>query len=358
MWQAAVAGTAEHGPGASRWLEARLDAFAARYNLSQVVRDFRTLSASMQPAKPCSPAERRSLVAAASAHARLPPAQERRRAAEAQVREREAALDSSTEAWEAARGSGGSGKGPEAALARREAEAAEAAVHHAECGLERCAALSGECDAPQTGLVPGSVGLGQSDGSAVGRRLQAAAASVAAGDARAGWEHLQGAAQDGAAAVRGALGSGALAQLARAVFSGGLAIARLALGVMRGAVQVTVFAAMLFYLLDAEEDPLAAAAGLLPLSAAAQARVTGVLAGTVRGVLGSALLLSGFHAGFTWLTLRTFGAPLGFGVRAAALLAAHVTAAAYADDVILRGIPGSNPYVTGLGVVGGLPDEV
>ncbi|KAK9825171.1 hypothetical protein WJX81_001595 [Elliptochloris bilobata] len=308
MWQAAVAGTAEHGPGASRWLEARLDAFAARYNLSQVVRDFRTLSASMQPAKPCSPAERRSLVAAASAHARLPPAQERRRAAEAQVREREAALDSSTEAWEAARGSGGSGKGPEAALARRRRQL-----------LWRLGTLE----------LAGSTCRAQ-------RRM---AQRQCAGRSDPGpWRSWP---ESGAA-----------------VFSGGLAIARLALGVMRGAVQVTVFAAMLFYLLDAEEDPLAAAAGLLPLSAAAQARVTGVLAGTVRGVLGSALLLSGFHAGFTWLTLRTFGAPLGFGVRAAALLAAHVTAAAYADDVILRGIPGSNPYVTGLGVVGGLPDEV
>ena len=45
-----------------------------------------------------------------------------------------------------------------------------------------------------------------------------------------------------------------------------------------------MFAAALFYLLAAEEDPLAAAAGLLPLSGAAQARVIGVLAGTIKRV--------------------------------------------------------------------------
>ena len=102
-------------------------------------------------------------------------------------------------------------------------------------------------------------------------------------------------------------------------------------------------------------------------------------------MLASALLLAGFHAGFAWLTLRALGAPLvtvtaagaalaaclplvppwaaalpaagalaaqGLGFRAAALLAAHVAAAAYADDIILRGVPGSHPYLTGLGVVG------
>ena len=105
-------------------------------------------------------------------------------------------------------------------------------------------------------------------------------------------------------------------------------------------------------------------------------------------MLGSALLLAGFHAGFAWLTLSALGAPLvyttaagsalaaclplvppwaavlpaaaalaaqGLGARAAALLAAHVAAAAYADDVILRGVPGSHPYLTGLGVVGAPP---
>ena len=61
----------------------------------------------------------------------------------------------------------------------------------------------------------------------------------------------------------------------------GSTAARLALGLARGAVQVTVFVAALFYLLATEEDPLAATAGLLPLSGAAQARVIGVLAGTI-----------------------------------------------------------------------------
>ena len=36
MWQAALAGPAEHGPGALRWLEERVAAAAAAHNLSQV----------------------------------------------------------------------------------------------------------------------------------------------------------------------------------------------------------------------------------------------------------------------------------------------------------------------------------
>ena len=36
MWAAALAGPAEHGPGALRWLEARVDAPAAAHNLTQV----------------------------------------------------------------------------------------------------------------------------------------------------------------------------------------------------------------------------------------------------------------------------------------------------------------------------------
>ena len=38
VWQAVVTGPAEYGPGALRWLEARVDAFAAEHNLSQVCR--------------------------------------------------------------------------------------------------------------------------------------------------------------------------------------------------------------------------------------------------------------------------------------------------------------------------------
>ncbi len=36
VWQAALAGPAEHGPAVLRWLDARLDAAAAANNLSQV----------------------------------------------------------------------------------------------------------------------------------------------------------------------------------------------------------------------------------------------------------------------------------------------------------------------------------
>ena len=36
MWQAALAGSAEHGPATLRWLDARVDAAAAAHNLTQV----------------------------------------------------------------------------------------------------------------------------------------------------------------------------------------------------------------------------------------------------------------------------------------------------------------------------------
>lgn len=36
------------------------------------------------------------------------------------------------------------------------------------------------------------------------------------------------------------------------------------------------------------------------------------------------------------------------------LLAAHIAAYSMADDVILRDVPGSHPYLTGLGIFGGM----
>lgn len=41
-------------------------------------------------------------------------------------------------------------------------------------------------------------------------------------------------------------------------------------------------------------------------------------------------------------------------VAAAALLLLHVGAYSQADDVIMREIPGSHPYLTGLGILGGM----
>lgn len=44
----------------------------------------------------------------------------------------------------------------------------------------------------------------------------------------------------------------------------------------------------------------------------------------------------------------------GNAVGAAALLVLHILAVAIADDAIMREVPGSHPYLTGLGIIGGM----
>ena len=74
---------------------------------------------------------------------------------------------------------------------RREAEGAQAALHEAERGLERCALLASECAAAYAGQAAGSADPEQGPAGGVGRRLQAAGAAVAQGRAQSGWAHLQ-----------------------------------------------------------------------------------------------------------------------------------------------------------------------
>ena len=73
----------------------------------------------------------------------------------------------------------------------REAEEAEAALHEAERGLDRCASLASKCAAADPGQLAVSADAEQGPAGSVDRRLQAAAAAVARGDVWSGWTHVQ-----------------------------------------------------------------------------------------------------------------------------------------------------------------------
>ncbi|CAL8462876.1 g2410 [Coccomyxa elongata] len=166
-----------------------------------------------------------------------------------------------------------------------------------------------------------------------------------------------------------------------------LGILRLGFGVVQAGVQFTLFCALFYYLLAAEADPLLYAVRLLPLSDGARQQAATALSDALRGVFLCALKLALFHAGFTWLTLRMFRVHFVYATTVAAaltallplipswlvavpaalqlvlqdrllaavmLLAAHFGAWFLADEIILAEIPGSHPYLTGLGIIGGM----
>ena len=78
-------------------------------------------------------------------------------------------------------------------------------------------------------------------------------------------------------------------------------------GVVKIGVQLTLFVAMLFLLLSAEQDPFQQAVRILPMSQTARENTAASFSEALRGVFQSALKLAVFHAVFTWLTFRAFG---------------------------------------------------
>lgn len=75
-------------------------------------------------------------------------------------------------------------------------------------------------------------------------------------------------------------------------------------------VQFTLFVAMLFLLLSAQQDPLQQAVRILPMSETAREHTAASFSDALRGVFQSALKLAVFHAVFTWLTFRAFSIQL------------------------------------------------
>lgn len=83
-----------------------------------------------------------------------------------------------------------------------------------------------------------------------------------------------------------------------------------AAGVVKLGVQFTLFVAMLFLLLSAQQDPLQQAVRILPMSETAREHTAASFSDALRGVFQSALKLAVFHAVFTWLTFRAFSIQL------------------------------------------------
>ncbi len=81
-------------------------------------------------------------------------------------------------------------------------------------------------------------------------------------------------------------------------------------GVVKLGVQFTLFVAMLFLLLSAQQDPLQQAVRILPMSETAREHTAASFSEALRGVFQSALKLAVFHAVFTWLTFRAFSIQL------------------------------------------------
>ena len=75
---------------------------------------------------------------------------------------------------------------------------------------------------------------------------------------------------------------------------------------MKSAVQVVVFLALLFYLLAAKYDPVAAVLEMVPLPPDARLRISSSVERSMRGILLCTAKLAFFHAMFTWLTFRWF----------------------------------------------------
>ena len=182
------------------------------------------------------------------------------------------------------------------------------------------------------------------------------------------------------------------ANFAAAVFSGGLGLVGLGVGIVNFAVNFVIYLTCLFYLLVSEQDPLRALVGTLPLSTETRDKVAAAVGRSVQRVFICTLKMAAFHAGFTWLVLRATMAmgldvhfPYCTVVAAAALAAVPIvppyivavpvatqlsyigqgplalcffatfyTVCSFADDAILSEIERVNPYLAFLSIFGGL----
>ncbi|KAK9806751.1 hypothetical protein WJX72_001428 [[Myrmecia] bisecta] len=463
-------------PAVVVWAEAKVDEAAKANNVTQVLRDVKTLYATLQPPVPCTPSERQSLLvelARAGAHAHR--AADALRQLSAEERRCEGVLAEAVARWDQERLQL-AGLDPfklDAAdelqatmlqnashplrLAEEAVEAADVALHAAQQATKEahrqekgkqddeahgsCAQLlRGRCHERQDkaaqdelkladralGRCAGAgqerqVALGQGMAQDLGRRLQSAyrrlwqlqlmegVSELSAilrdcvnmmrdilqgkGDAESelnALQRLSQAAADPLISLGRALGAMLVTSLGSTTvfaWTGGLGIMRLGVGMVKFGIQFMLFAASLFYLLAAETDPLLHVVRIMPLSDTAREHAAAEFSRAMRGVFLSALNLAVFHATFTWLTFRAFGVPFAYfgtlvcGVcamlplipswvvavpaalqlvfqdnvlQAIVLLLLHIGAYYQADDIIMREIPGSHPFLIGLGVFGGM----
>ncbi|KAL6780470.1 hypothetical protein ACKKBF_B13030 [Auxenochlorella protothecoides x Auxenochlorella symbiontica] len=427
-------------PSLETWLEGAASRFLAAQNLTASLTDAKLAYEMVQGPRQCGRREHTGLlvtlagaeVAAADATAAEQAAAEKLRASEARLFAEAAnmAARRPRAAQEAVAGTPPP-PSPPAYLAKQrlvtalasaaaEARATHAAATEAAAAARHVAQQASArlelCLAPIGAFGPGPAGPGPAPAGAafsgVGPLLQAAYAHLWRGRPAEGLRELRAAAAEaGAGLARAAatadsaalprLASAALAPLgalarlaagsvgstAATAVMGGLGVLRLGLGVVKAALQATLFLALLYYLLAAPQDPLAKALGVLPLSEAGRERAALELNQALSGVLLASAKLMAFHGVFTWLTFRVFGVPLaytaavlsavcallpfiptyavalpGSGLLAAqghipgaiVLLLVHWGAYYLGDTLILEDIPGGHPYLLSLGILGGI----
>ena len=180
-------------------------------------------------------------------------------------------------------------------------------------------------------------------------------------------------------------GVGALVSLASSLFASAFGVAGATASFF---LKCAVFFTALFHVLASEADPATRLVELIPLNDRVKAVAVHSVTECVRGVFVSCLKLALFHAAFTWVTFRAFGAhfvytstlasgatailPLlaswsvslpaafelvakGFAVKGAALVVAHWVTLVFVDiDIYQTEIKVVHPYVVGLSVVGGM----
>ncbi|DBA70834.1 TPA: hypothetical protein ACH3X2_011607 [Trebouxia sp. C0005] len=412
-------------------------------NLTQVAHDLGTLWATLQPPKDCTPPQRESLLldvatASAAAHSALRSEQDLL----SKANEARQGLSEAINRWEGA--TGAALQAPKGLLEAAQDDSHpmryleqqvvqfQREVKQHSTALKSASRLA---DAAREELVLAQRRLGRCSGGStpntrqllapparnMGRRLQQAYTHLWKLQLSEGVSELQGVGQDTYSMVRQALqgdssasseltalqrlaaaGSEPLLAVGRALgahlmhslgsttsvaITGGLGLIRLGLGVVKLGVQFTLFVAMLFLLLSAQQDPLQQAVRILPMSETAREHTAASFSEALRGVFQSALKLAVFHAVFTWLTFRAFSIQLVYVstvasavcsilplvqvwmvaipaavqllvqdrmLAAVVLMVLHLAAFFQADDIIMREIPGSHPYLTGLGILGGM----
>ncbi|DBB16654.1 TPA: hypothetical protein ACH3X3_014907 [Trebouxia sp. C0006] len=425
------------------YVRSNFNEYVEANNLTQVARDLGTLWATLQPPQDCTPPQRESLlldVATASAAAHSAWLSEQDLLSKAN--EAKQGLSEAISRWEGA--TGAALQAPKGLL-----EAAQDDTHPMRYLEQQVVHLQREvkqhstalknagrlADGAREELVLAQRRLGRCSGGStpntrqllppparnMGRRLQQAYTHLWKLQLSEGVSKLKGVGQDTYSMVRQAMqgnssasseltalqrlaaaGSEPLLAVGRALgahlvhslgsttsvaITGGLGLIRLGLGVVKLGVQFTLFVAMLFLLLSAQQDPLQQAVRILPMSETAREHTAASFSEALRGVFQSALKLAVFHAVFTWLTFRAFSIQLVYVstvasavcsilplvqvwmvaipaavqllvqdrmLAAVLLMVLHLAAFFQADDIIMREIPGSHPYLTGLGILGGM----
>eukprot|EP00873_Tetraselmis_striata_P010017 jgi/Tetstr1/430281/TSEL_020108.t1 len=168
--------------------------------------------------------------------------------------------------------------------------------------------------------------------------------------------------------------------------SGGASVVSSIMGIITASINFISFVGLLYFLLSLDEDPIDTVIGVIPVEPSRQATINTAVRSALSGVFEVTVKIAAFNGLLTWLSLRVLGAhfvylptlaaivfscfPLipvmvviipailefviaGAWVRAIVLAAAFL-AAGSAGDVIADEVPGTNQFLTGMAIAGGM----